>query len=80
MPWPSEASGTLDYDEMIRLWLAFGNGYQCRKIVVGDTLLQTILGKDEFKDPGAGFSFQRTGELVSPVGAKLLRWASSAVR
>lgn len=75
----SEVSGTLDYDEMVRLWLAFPASYQCQKIIVGDTLLRTILNMTEFKDPQAGFQFQRTGELVSPVGASLLRWASTAV-
>lgn len=78
-PLLTEASGTLDYDEMIRLWLAFPAGYRCRKLVVGDTLLRTILGMEQFQNPAAGFHFQADGELVSPVGAKLLRWSSSAV-
>lgn len=75
---PSEASGTLDYDEMVRLWLAFPGGYRCRKIIVGDSLLRTILNMDEFQNPIAGFNFQASGNLVSPVGAKLLRWGSAA--
>lgn len=75
----SEASGALDYDEMVRLWLAFPGGYRCRRIIVGDTLLRTILNMAEFQNPAAGFSFQASGELVSPVGAKLLRWGSTAV-
>lgn len=78
-PVESEESGTLDYNEMVKLWLAFPAGYQCRKIVVGDTMLATILNMTEFKDPQAGFTWQRTGELISPVGAKLLRWSSTAV-
>ncbi len=72
-------SGTLDYDEMVRLWLAFPGGYRCRRIIVGDTLLRTVLNMDEFQNPAAGFSFQASGDLVSPVGAKLLRWGSTAV-
>ncbi len=75
----SEVSGALDYDELVRLWLAFPAGYRCRKLVVGDTLLRTLLNLAEFQDPLAGFNFQATGELVSPVGAKLLRWSSGAV-
>jgi len=75
----SEVSGTLDYDEMVRLWLAFPGGYRCRRIIVGDTLLRTVLNMDEFQNPAAGFSFQASGDLVSPVGAKLLRWGSTAV-
>jgi hypothetical protein len=64
---------------MVRLWLAFPGGYRCRKIVAGDSLLRTILNLDEFQNPMAGFNFQASGELVSPVGAKLLRWGSTAV-
>jgi hypothetical protein len=75
----SEVSGTLDYDELVRLWLAFPAGYRCRKLVVGDALLRTLLNLDEFQNPAAGFQFQANGELVSPVGAKLLRWSSQAV-
>jgi len=75
----SEVSGTLDYDEMVRLWLAFPGGYRCRKIVAGDAMLRGILNLDEFQNPMAGFAFQATGELVSPVGAKLIRWGSTAV-
>ncbi len=78
-PTQSDVSGTLDYNEMVKLWLAFPAGYQCRKIVVGDEMLATILNMSEFKDPQAGFTWQRTGELISPVGAKLLRWTSTAV-
>jgi len=75
----SEVSGTLDYDELVRLWIAFANGYKLTTIVVGNTLLRTILNMTEFKDPEAGFSFQRTGELVSPLGARLVQWSSEAV-
>jgi hypothetical protein len=75
----SEVSGTLDYDELVRLWLTFPAGYRCRKLIVGDTLLRTVLNLTEFQNPMAGFQFQATGELVSPVGAKLLRWGSQAV-
>jgi len=35
--------------------------------------MRQILTLTEFKDPLAGFKFQSTGELVSPLGAKLVR-------
>jgi hypothetical protein len=75
----SEVSGTLDYDELIRLYLEFADGYKLTTIVVGDSLIRTILNMNEFKDPEAGFGFQKTGEFVSPVGAKLVRWTSASV-
>jgi hypothetical protein len=75
----SEVSGTLDYDEMVRLWLVFPAGYRCSKIIAGDTMLRKVLNLTEFQNPLSGFNFQATGELVSPVGAKLIRWSSAAV-
>jgi HK97 family phage major capsid protein len=73
----SDVSGTLDYDEMVKLWLAFDSGYECNTIVAYDTHIQTILNMDEFKDPMAGFKFQATGQLVNPLGARLVRWADT---
>ena len=73
----ADVSGTLDYDEMIKLWLAFGSGYECNVIVAHDTYIQTILNMDEFKDPMAGFKFQSTGDLVNPLGARLVRWSDT---
>ena len=35
--------------------------------------LKTILTLDEFKDPLAGYRFQASGDLFSPLGAKLVR-------
>jgi hypothetical protein len=35
--------------------------------------ITTILTMSEFKDAMAGFRFQSTGELVSPIGASLVR-------
>ena len=75
----TDVTDVLDYDDMTKLWLAFTAGYQLNTIVVGDTLLRKILNMDEFKDPDAGFSFQRTGQLMSPVGATMIRWSSAAV-
>lgn len=73
----AEVAGTLDYDEIVRLFLAFPKGYQMRQAVVNDEWLRTILNMSEFKDPQAGFNFQRTGEIVAPVGATWHRWSST---
>ena len=35
--------------------------------------MKKILTLDEFKDPLAGYRFQNTGELFSPLGATLIR-------
>jgi HK97 family phage major capsid protein len=73
----ADVSGVLDYDEMIKLWLAFGSGYECNVIIACDAYIQKILNMAEFKDPMAGFKFQATGDLVNPLGARLVRWSDT---
>lgn len=73
----AEASGTLDYDELVRLFLAFADGYQMTTAVTNATNMRTILNMSEFKDPQAGFSFQKTGVLPGPMGANWFVWRST---
>jgi len=73
----AEVSGTLDYDELIRLSLAFPKGYEFRMAVVNDTYLRAILGLEEFKNPLSGFNFQSSGRIPSPLGAEWHRWTST---
>ncbi len=73
----AEVSGTLDYDELVRLSLSFPKGYEFRAAVVNDARLRTILNMTEFKDPLTGFNFQATGRIPTPMGAEWLRWTST---
>lgn len=73
----AEVSGVLDYDELVRLRLAFPIGYEMTDAVTNDALWRTILNMPEFKDPLAGFSFQRDGMLPTPMGARWHRWTST---
>lgn len=73
----AEVTGTLDYDELVRLFLAFPIGYQMTHCVCNDTNMRTILNMAEFKDPVAGFNFQRNGVLPGPMGAAWHRWTST---
>lgn len=73
----AEVSGTLDYDELVRLRLAFPIGYDMTDCVTNDANLRTILNMAEFKDPLAGFRFQATGDFATPMGARWHRWTST---
>lgn len=73
----AEVSGTLDYDELTRLYLAFDIGYKMRHAVINSTHLRTILNMAEFKDPTAGFQFVNEGVLPGPLGAVWHRWDST---
>lgn len=65
-------SGSLDYDDLITLWAQFAP-FELNAIVCHIDQLQAILKLEEFKDPMAGYRFQNSGELFSPLGAGLIR-------
>ncbi len=68
----SATSGTLTYDDLISLWSTF-SPFSMNTIICGVNELKTILTLDEFKDPMAGYRFQNSGEMFSPLGANLIR-------
>ncbi len=65
-------SGTLDYSDLITFWNEF-YPFQMNTILAHKDKINAILTMDEFKDPLAGFKFQSSGELVSPLGSALIR-------
>ncbi|MBU8934039.1 MAG: hypothetical protein KOO62_08520 [candidate division Zixibacteria bacterium] len=68
----SAASGTLDYDDLITLWSKF-SPFEMNTVIAHVNQMKTVLTLDEFKDPMAGYRFQNTGDLFSPLGASLVR-------
>jgi hypothetical protein len=68
----TDVSGTLDYDDLIGLWAAFAP-FEMNTLICHVNTLKTILTLDEFKDPMAGYRFQQSGQLFSPLGASLVR-------
>lgn len=66
------ASGTLTYDDLISLWSQF-SPFEMNTIICHVNQMKEILTLDEFKDPMAGYRFQQTGDLFSPLGATLVR-------
>jgi hypothetical protein len=65
-------SGNLTYSDLITLWNEFFP-FEMNTIVCHKDKIKEVLTMSEFKDPMAGFRFQRTGELVSPLGSTLIR-------
>lgn len=62
----------LNYNDLITLWSQFGK-FEMNTMVAHTNTLKTILTLAEFKDPAAGYRFQQSGELFSPLGATLVR-------
>ncbi|QEK12724.1 phage major capsid protein [Crassaminicella thermophila] len=65
-------AGTLTYDEYIAFWSEL-DPYEMNTVLAPKVQLKDILTLPEFKDPQAGFTFQKDGKLISPLGAKLVR-------
>lgn len=68
----TDVSGTLDYDDLVKFWAEF-SPFEMNTLICHKEKIRTILTLAEFKDPLAGFKFQSTGKLVSPLGCKLVR-------
>ncbi len=65
-------SGSFTYDDLITLWNEFFP-FEMNTILCHKEMIKTILTMEEFKDPMAGFKFQKTGDLISPLGSGLVR-------
>jgi len=68
----TDSSGTVDYDDLVKFYLEFFP-YRMNTIICHKTMIRELLNLDEYKDPTIGFSFQTDGDLVSPLGAKIVR-------
>jgi hypothetical protein len=68
----TDTSGSFTYADLVALWNEFFP-FEMNTILCHKDMIKTILTMDEFKDPMAGFKFQKTGDLVSPLGSTLVR-------
>ncbi len=68
----SQTSGTLAYTDLVAFWAEL-HPFEMNTMICSKDKIKSILTMTEFKDPLAGFRFQSTGELVSPLGSTLTR-------
>ncbi|MFC1476004.1 hypothetical protein ACFLQW_03280 [Candidatus Zixiibacteriota bacterium] len=68
----TDSAGTLDYDDLVKFWAEL-HPFEMNTLVCSKVAVRTILNLAEFKDPMIGFKFQSAGELISPLGARLIR-------
>lgn len=68
----TDVSGTLDYDDLIKFYNEF-YPFEMNTLIVHKNIIRTILGLEEFKDPLIGYRFQGQGEMLTPLGASLIR-------
>lgn len=65
-------SGVLDYEALVKFWCQF-HPYEMNTLIVSPDMMVKLLNMDEMKNPLAGFDFQSKGNVISPLGAKLIR-------
>ncbi len=60
------------YSDIIDFWNSF-SPYSLTTLIAGPENTAKLLNLPEFKDAAAGFNFQSTGKMITPVGAELIR-------
>ncbi|MBD3170148.1 MAG: hypothetical protein GF307_11740 [candidate division Zixibacteria bacterium] len=68
----TDVTGTLDYDDLIKFYNEL-YPFEMNALIAHKNTIRTILTLDEFKDPMAGFQFHDKGDMISPLGARLVR-------
>ncbi|MCP4726297.1 MAG: hypothetical protein GY863_14730 [bacterium] len=67
----------LTYADLVNLFVAF-RPFKMTRLIVNTAVEAALLKLTEFKDPQAGFSFQRTGDVVTPLGAKIAVYSGAS--
>lgn len=69
----ADSSGhTLTYSDLVDFWNLF-SPYTLNTLIASPAVAATLLNLTEFKDARAGFNFQSTGKMITPLGTELLR-------
>ncbi len=67
-----ENSGTLTYADLVNFWNGF-DPYELNTIIAEPEVMAKMLNMEQFRDAAAGLNFHGKGEMVTPLGAKLLK-------
>ena len=71
-PSPAPETATLSYSHLLQLWEGLGD-YRLNTMIASAATIKEILSLTEMKDANAGLNFQGTGNIVTPMGAKLIK-------
>jgi len=64
-------AATLAYTDLIENETAYEAPFSMSRILAPGQSVRTILAMAQFQDPLAGWEYQRTGKMVTPLGAKV---------
>ncbi|MGN0528669.1 MAG: phage major capsid protein [Eubacterium sp.] len=60
------------YSDLVNLWNSF-SPYNLTTILAGPNEIAKLLNMSEFKDSYAGLNFHATGDMITPLGAELIK-------
>lgn len=66
------SSGTLAYTDLVDLWNTF-EPYEMTTLIASADATAAILSMSEMRDAAAGLNFHASGDVVTPLGAKLIK-------
>lgn len=66
------ASGTLAYSDLVNFWNGF-DPYELNTVIAEPAVMAKLLGMEQFRDAAAGLNFHGKGDIITPLGAKLLK-------
>lgn len=67
-----ENAGALTYSDLVNFWNGF-DPYELNTIIAEPEVMAKMLNMEQFRDAAAGLNFHGNGEMVTPLGAKLLK-------
>lgn len=68
----SAAGTNFTYSDIVKLWSEL-DPYNMTTLVANSTEVANLLNMDEFKDAAAGLDFHGTGNLITPLGAEVIK-------
>ena len=66
------SAGKLTYTDLVNFWNLF-DPYELNTIIAAPAQVAQMLGISEFRDAAAGLNFHATGEVITPLGADLIK-------
>lgn len=64
--------GSLTYADLVNFWNGF-DPYELNTIVADPAVMAEMLNMEQFRDAAAGLNFHGKGDMITPLGAKLLK-------
>lgn len=64
--------GTLTYADLVNFWNGF-DPYELNTIIADPAVMAEMLNMEQFRDATAGLNFHGKGDMITPLGAKLLK-------